>query len=339
MYHFIVNPNSRTGTGIKIWNEVKAILLKEQIPCKVCFTDHACHASELMSALCEQGLPFTAVILGGDGTINEAIQGITRPELVTLGYIPIGSGNDFARDYQLPLEPSEALLNILSPKRIVPMDLGCVTGSDSRKRLFAGSSGMGYDAAVCLEALGSPIKKALNRLKLGKFTYIAIALHQIFTFAPCAVTVRLDGGARMRYPRTYFVCVMNHPYEGGGLMLAPFADGGDGLLDVCIVSGLPKALLLLLLPTAFFGKHLCFRRYITYRRCRSVTLRAPRPLAVHTDGESFGFHKAVTIRPSGRSIRVIAGDAFPKSGALRDMSEIGKNPCYLKEFKRKSKYK
>ncbi len=323
MYHFIVNPNSRTGRGMKIWREIEAILLDKNISYQVTFTGRTLNASGIVRKIAEQDKPCTIVILGGDGTVNEAVQGLEGSGHITLGYIPIGSGNDFARDLGLPLEPRAALLNILSPKHIVSMDIGLVTGSGQERR-FAGSSGMGFDAAICLEALDSPIKNWLNRMKLGKFTYIAIAFHQLFAFRPYPITAVLDEKKKLHFPKGYFICAMNHPYEGGGLKLAPYADGSDGLLDVCVISGLPKPLLPFLLPTAFFGKHLRFRKYVSYHRCRSVTLKARSPLPVHTDGESFGCHRSVTMRTLDFQVSIIAGPSYGE-GSSKGIRKKTKN--------------
>jgi len=184
MYYFIVNPNSRTGTGSRIWAELEAILEAKNVPYEVFYTHNDHKADDIVDELCQRGEPCTITILGGDGSINDAVQKISRPELVTLGYIPSGSGNDFARDFKLPLEPKEALENILNPQKILSLNLGCVLAPDQKKRYFAGSSGMGFDAAVCVEVLTSPIKHFLNKLNMGKHTYLAIAVKQLFTFKP-----------------------------------------------------------------------------------------------------------------------------------------------------------
>lgn len=323
MYYFIVNPNSRTGLGMQLWREAELVLQKEQVPYRVFFTGHSSHASEITREISEKGAPCTIVILGGDGTVNEVMQGISHPELITLGYIPIGSGNDFARDYRLPLHPEQALDNILHPKQTALMDIGCISAS-GQTRYFAGSSGMGFDAAICLEAQDSRIKRVLNRLKLGSFTYVSIALHQLFSFRPFKASVLLDETETLTLSNAYFISVMNQPYEGGGLKLAPDTDGCDGLLDVCIIHRLPKLLLPFLLPTAFFGKHTVFRRYVDIRRCRTVTLQAASPAPVHSDGESFGYHKKITVRTSGSRIRIITGPDFPAQELTRS-SEIFQN--------------
>jgi len=310
MYYFIVNPNSRTGTGSRIWAELEAILESREVPYEVYFTHNDRKAGVIVDEICQKGEPCTIAVLGGDGSINDAVQNLSRPELITLGYIPSGSGNDFARDFKLPLEPKAALENILEPKNILPLDIGCVLAPNHQKRYFAGSSGMGFDAAVCVEALDSPIKHILNILNLGKNTYLMIALKQLFTFRPHPLAIRWDGEEETRHKKSYFACVMNLPYEGGGFKLAPLARSDDEFLDVCLISGLPKVLLPFVLPTAMKGKHLKLKKYVTYRTCKKITIKAPSPCPVHTDGEVFGIFDQVTIRLSAKRIKIIAGAEF-----------------------------
>ena len=97
MYLFIVNPNSRSGLGRKVWNEVEVVLKEQNIDYQVFFTKYQRHAIQIVESLTSDGQEHTLVVLGGDGTIGEVLTGIVHPEKITLGYIPIGSGNDFAR--------------------------------------------------------------------------------------------------------------------------------------------------------------------------------------------------------------------------------------------------
>ena len=109
MYTFIVNPHSRSGEGAKTWEEVHSILKEKHIPFEVHFTRYQKHATYIMRTLTLDSVSRTVVVLGGDGTINEAINGIEDFRHLTLGYIPTGSGNDFARGYSLPTNPRKAL--------------------------------------------------------------------------------------------------------------------------------------------------------------------------------------------------------------------------------------
>ena len=127
-------------------------------------------------------------VVGGDGTANEVINGITHPEKVRFGLIPTGSGNDLARGLKLSGTPSENLARMLScmqrgREACTVIDLGEVAWDDCEKpRKFAISAGVGLDALVCKKALTSKLKVFLNKLHLGKLTYLLITVQSLF---PC----------------------------------------------------------------------------------------------------------------------------------------------------------
>ena len=223
------------------------------------------------------------VVLGGDGTVNEVINGIRIPEKVTLGYIPIGSSNDFARGLNIPKDPMEALNIILDPRNIIHMDLGVLTAA-GRQRRFAVSAGIGFDAAVCHEVCVSRWKVLLNRIGLGKLSYAVVALDRLKKDRPVRMTVTLPEGMEQIFEKTYFAAFMNLPYEGGGFKFCPEAVPSDGLMDVVIVHGLPVMKILCLLPLAFWGKHVGFRG-VTLLKCRKVQIKTSIPFPLHTDGE------------------------------------------------------
>lgn len=285
MYYFIVNPGSRSGNGKVVWQTVEEILEQKQAEYRVYFTSYRYHATKLAREITSRGEKLTLVTVGGDGTVNEVVDGIQDFSKVTFGYIPTGSSNDFARSLGLPSTPEAALHNILHPTYFRRIDLGLISyGSWTRR--FAGSCGCGFDAAVCQEALGSPIKNALNHFKLGKLTYVGIALKQILLFRPVPVSLILDQHKKLRFPRTYFLSALNCPYEGGGLKMCPKAKADDGFLNVCVVEGLSKLTIALMFPTAYRGWHNIFRGIHQYQ-VRSLEIRPEKPLPFHTDGEPY----------------------------------------------------
>ena len=173
------------------------------------------------------------------------------------------------------------------------MDLGRLTYLDEdqpeESRLFAVSCGIGYDAAVCAEAMSSRIKDTMNRIGLGKLTYLGIALKQLITARKVSCTLTLedkvhDKKESVELPRFLFVTCMSHRYEGGGFMFCPPAVDHDGVLDLCSVGNISKGLVLLALPTAFFGKHY-FVKGINAHTATQMSITASAPLWVHTDGE------------------------------------------------------
>ncbi len=160
--------------------------------------------------------------------------------------------------------------------------------------LFRSSSGVGFDASVCHEALSSRLKKLLNRFHLGKLTYLGIALKQIMLLKGTPAKLAFDDGRAFSFPRIFFCAFMNTKYEGGGFQMCPDALPDDGFLDVCLVEKVPKLKFLRVLPSAFSGRHTSIEEVHIYR-CREAHIKTPRPLAVHADGESFHFRNTITV--------------------------------------------
>lgn len=286
MYHIIINPVSRSGRGLRIWKEqIEPVLQPLAVPYRPYFSEKKGDTVRIASEIARQAsgsLPL--IILGGDGTVNEALQGLEDPSRITLGYIPTGSSNDLARDLKIPTDPSHALDLILHSGTPHPMDLGTVTYPDGAVRRFAVSCGIGFDAAVCEEALRSNIKNTMNRLGLGKLTYLGIALKQLFSAKAVSGKLTLENGTPVDIGNMLFTACMLHRFEGGGFMFAPDADDSDGFLNICAVGDLPKLLILFALPTAFNGKHYRFNGITPYKT-KELTIETSLPLWVHTDGE------------------------------------------------------
>lgn len=307
MYHFIINPKSSSGKGIRYWWAVKSELDNREIPYTATFTRSEGHATEIAEEICNNNTGIkNIVILGGDGTINEVINGIKSYKDILLGYIPSGSSNDLARSLNIAKDPIKALDNILKPVRFQYLDHGKMEfpNTDLAPRKFACSSGIGYDANVCYEVAASPLKKRLNRFGAGKFVYIAIAIKQLLTIKPVNGTVVVDGTKKDTYKRILLVSSMIHKYEGGGLAMAPHADPTDGKLSVTLVHGLSRLKVIFLLPTIFFGKHIHFKGVETFH-CETIEIKTDHDIAIHTDGEipGFGSHIRVSVFPD--KIRMI----------------------------------
>lgn len=313
MYYIVINPASRSGRGLKIWEEqVKPVLRSEKIPYSARFSRESGDVSRIVGEILalQAGQPVSLIILGGDGTVNEALQAIPETALVTLGYIPTGSGNDLARDLGIPSSPAEALDLILHTGTVCPMDLGTILYSDGQRRRFCISCGIGYDAAVCEEVQRSRIKAVLNRLGLGKLIYLGVALKQLFATKAISGHLTLDDGEPIDIGSVLFVTGMIHRYEGGGFKFCPDADDADGLLDLCAVGNIPKPLALLALPTAFKGKHYRFKEITPYRAKR-FTIETSAPLWVHTDGEVARMSDCLTVTCEQHAIHMIRPKGKP----------------------------
>ncbi|MDD6307241.1 MAG: YegS/Rv2252/BmrU family lipid kinase [Clostridiales bacterium] len=294
MLYFIINERSGSSRTESTWKEVRQILEERQISYRAYVTEYEGHAALLAAEICEQpdeniGL----VVVGGDGTINEVINGMTNFEKVRLGVIPGGSGNDFIRGIGASKNVAENLENILSamekPKEeIKRIDLGQVRRNGGEKpRLFAISAGVGLDAIVCKKALKSHLKNVLNRLHMGKLTYLALTVESLFSMKTVAASIRFDKSRTEHREKMIFAAAMNLRAEGGGVPMAPGADFCDGKLSVCQAFGIPKWRTFFCLPLLAMAKHESLKGFhLTDAADCEVKLKEP--MVLHADGEYCG---------------------------------------------------
>ncbi|WP_029320610.1 diacylglycerol/lipid kinase family protein [Butyrivibrio sp. AE3004] len=321
MFYCIVNPSARSGHGKNIYNlfEEKCKALGK--PYKVIFTKGPGHAMNVAKRLTEEKAeddassknspeadsPLNIVVMGGDGTINEVISGIQNFDKVRLAVIPLGSGNDFVRDLGLPKDPEVLIDRILKDEVVRKLDIGNVhydhmTKTFSRlhderiseDRRFDVSAGIGFDAAVCEEALSSNTKNKLNRIGLGKLTYGIIAIRQILHADQPSCDIETDDGKHIHIDHLIFAAAMIHAYEGGGFKFAPDADYQDGYFDLIAGGDLTKKQIFKTLPLAYFGKHYGLPG-IYHIRAKKIMIKTSIPMWVHTDGEVLLKSDSITL--------------------------------------------
>ena len=306
MYHFIINPKSKTGNGYKVWEVVKKKLDEQRIAYTYHLTQYAFHAVKIARKVCKgKSQAIYLVVVGGDGTVNEVINGISNYKNVFLGYIPSGSSNDLARSLSIPADPEKALERILNANNYPSFDLGIVNlQNEVASRKFSVSCGIGFDASICYEALNSKIKKWLNHIKLGKLTYTIIALKQLITYRPSDVTLILDEHQTKQFKNVYILASMIQPYEGGGVMMAPKANPNDQKLSVCVIYDINKINVLFLLPCLFFGWHSWFKKVEVFD-CTSLEIKTKEPLLLHTDGEFAGCSDHVKLHCKKEQLQML----------------------------------
>ncbi|MGH7533837.1 MAG: diacylglycerol/lipid kinase family protein [Gemmatimonadales bacterium] len=237
------------------------------------------------------------LVLGGDGTVHEAANGVLgsrAPELPPIGVIPCGTGNDFAKLVGTAHCRPEEAIRRLANGTLARFDVGEAWGE-----FFVNSAGIGLDADVAHEL------RTVKRLR-GTAAYALALLRTLRAFRPRRLDVTI--GAETWSDRWTAVVLGNGPVEGGSFRLTPSARPDDGELDLCAVTELPMARLLALIPTLFWGGHGGYRE-VRLRRVTTVTIRSPdEPLHLHLDGElrSTGARE-VTIQVRAASLPVLVG--------------------------------
>ena len=304
-YHFIVNKRARSGKGKKIWETIKGKVAKMPIDWQVHFTEYRGHGIKMVRELTSSDEEITIIAIGGDGTVNEVVNGIVNFDKVTMAYIPAGSGNDFARGLGLTANPLKALDIIINKKPIKNLDLGEVKRA-GKVRKFAISTGIGFDAAVAHQVAVSKWKHFFNRIKLGKLTYVAIAIERLFNDPTFTMEVFLDDEEPLIFKNTYFAAMMNSPYEGGGFKFCPDAKFDDGYLDVMVAADMSKTQVLIALPKSFKGNHLSASGVHIFR-CKKVKFITEKPVVIHSDGEALFLRDEVEGRVLPGILRTIVG--------------------------------
>lgn len=289
MLYFIINGKAQSGKGAAVWSELKAFLQSKEIAFKAVIAKYPGHAIEIaakISSLNDDDIRI--VVVGGDGTINEVINGISDFSRVKLGVISSGSGNDFAKGLGMSKNPTVQLERILSDTERKVIDIGKVTWDNCEKpRYFAISSGIGLDALVCKKALTSRLKKVLNKVHLGRLTYLMLTVVSLFTMDTMQTETVIDGGKPAKRNKSIFTAAMNLRAEGGGVPMVPNAEPSDGLLSVCTISGIPKWCTFLALPFLVAAKHERIKG-VEINNCKSYTVTTNKPVVLHADGEYVG---------------------------------------------------
>lgn len=297
MYHFIVNINSRTGKAKRIWEELQDELDRREVAYAVHITKYAGHAIDISRKLvkdCDEK-PVKIVVIGGDGTFNEVINGARDYEKIEIGYIPTGSGNDLARGLGMSKEPLENLNLILNSNECMKMDIGCLSWDEGESRkYFAVSTGVGVDADVCRRALSSTLKKVLNRIGLGKLTYGILTIASLFAMPTMNAHIVADGKDYGIIDKVIFIAFMNHKSEGGGVPMSPLAEATDGKISMCCVSGVGKLRALTLFPSLLQGKHMTLKQYLGVD-FKEADIILKTPFVWHTDGEMCSYNTVMHI--------------------------------------------
>lgn len=308
MYHFIINSHAKSRLGHRVWNGIERYLIKQKFEYKKYFTRDSGHATQVAKLITSNGENSpTIVVLGGDGTLNEVLNGLQFIDGVTLGYIPIGSSNDFARGMNISTDYLKEVHKIIYPKKFIQLDYGIATYGGKSQR-FLVSSGIGFDAAVCQEVNHSPLKKLLNHLKIGKLTYAIVAIKQLAAIPYIKGKIILDDKKIKTFDKIFFSSVHVQKYEGGGFMFCPKADATDGYLDLCVAENIARSRILAILPSAKKGKHLTYSGIHMYR-CKKAIFQMERKQFVHIDGETEAkkMFNEVIFEASPDKIRFIIG--------------------------------
>ncbi len=316
MLEIIINPSGGSGAAKKLFEKkIKPLLDQRHAEYRLHYSTLARDLDTICHDITGDGKEHTLVIVGGDGSMNVAVNGIQHFDKNKVGFIPAGSGNDLALALKISRDPEELVNAILKGevKReldIIEISVDGMYDRDNAKissktftRKANISSGFGFDAEICAEAEGVKLKNVLNKLGLGKLIYLAVALKVIFTTKMVPAYAVIDGKRTELYD-LLFTAAMNTAYEGGGFKFCPDAIGTDGVLNIVSGNGLSRFDFFRIFPYAYSGAHVKFDGVSihTFSQC---DVYSEVPLWVHTDGEVVGKTRHVSYRLADAKLRMI----------------------------------
>ena len=293
----IINPNASKGKGRKKAKRIKDIFALHGRQCAIAYTSGKGHAEKLAKSGVESGIR-TIVTAGGDGTVNEVINGIMKArghENVAMGIIPVGRGNDFAWIAGIPNDISKAVDIILNnePKAT---DVGFGKGTDRERGVYF-LNGMGFGFEPMVNFLAQDYKH-IN----GMMSYVAAFIHMLFNPPKgYRMHVKIDD-EEFDLVSQQFSC-NNGRRMGSSFLMTPLAEIDDGYLDYMYTKKLFRGFGLIRMALRFFrGAMVTDKENFGYGRARRVEITTQKDLVVsHVDGEEFsrkGKHFVIEIIPS-----------------------------------------
>ncbi|MFG6116673.1 diacylglycerol/lipid kinase family protein [Halobacillus sp. MO56] len=287
MHIVIVNTIAGNGRALTILEKIQRDPSFQANQCRSFITDYKGHAEEIAKQVTEiyHEKIKTVIIIGGDGTLHEVLNGMKHYPEIPLAVIPAGSGNDFARGAGIHTNSVTLFKRIIDHPKVLTFKPGAYRFHNDVKnpRHFMNSIGFGLDAEVAYKADNSSFKKVFNRMRIGFMSYVLAFFTVIPAYQSLDITLTIDGKVK-HVKGAYMITVSRHPYYGGGMKIAPQASLKKDFYSVIVVESLPKWKILLLFITVFFGKHTSLREVKQYKG-RAITVESPSKIPVQVDGE------------------------------------------------------
>ncbi|TVR78289.1 MAG: diacylglycerol kinase family lipid kinase [Chitinophagaceae bacterium] len=282
-WFFIINPVSGGGKGIKKWPKLKRVLINNNIEFKEFFTIGNGDATKLAIECISNGAEKICVV-GGDGTLNEVVNGVLQQkhkpsEEILISMFAVGTGNDWVKTMKIPTN-TKAFVNTLKDPQYIFQDSGKISFQKDgvqTERYFANIASIGFAGIVT--------KKANLSLKGGKISYILALLKSLRAYRSSRLKITFND--IYIYENIYNVSVCICKYAGGGMKFGPAANPGDGLFDLTVIKDLPAMEVVRNILFLFSGSFIKHPKVNTYRT-EKLSIESKENVLIETDGEFIG---------------------------------------------------
>jgi len=282
----IANPMSGSGKGKKHWPQIEALLKEAGLEFEQVFTGYSGHAVELIKEAAGAGFR-KFIMIGGDGSVNEAVNGImeqqaVEPRELCMGLIPVGMGNDWRRTMRIPTD-YRAAVDLIKSGRSFTQGVGvvaCQEHGQRRQRYFANIAGMGYDAFVVQRT------SRIKTFSIGRsYVYLVSVFLCLLRYQATRVSLTIDGESRDLTVFSMNVGLCN--YSGGGMMQVPHAVPDSGRFGITIIKDMGVLDVLKNLKKLYQGTFIEDPK-VDIAEGKKVVVDSDPPMLLEIDGEMAG---------------------------------------------------
>ena len=293
--HLFLNPTAGRGRAGKREPRIRALLNDCKLPVEVHLSQAVGDLEEQVRSQVGAGARHV-VVAGGDGSVHEASNGIMRAGgTASLGVIPTGTGNDFAKACDIPLDWERATTMLAA--RIASGEAGRVIDVGRvNDRYFVNALGIGFDANV------TQVARAY-RLPIGDLVYL-FAVFRCMMDGIATPRVRIFADASLWDGPLTLASIANGAWEGGMFHIAPMARNDDGQFDLLVAAPVSPLRILSLLPALMSGKHV-HEKEITHALVTELRVEADEPVLSHLDGEMQPAQQRFEVSLLARALRML----------------------------------
>jgi len=279
----IVNPTSGNGAVKKSWSKIHDELMRQGFIFEFYYTKYDKHSIILIKNAIAQG--FTKFIsVGGDGTLHNIVNGILSLNLkniiaIKIGIIPVGTGNDWIKTYNIPNDYKKAI-QIIRKENTIQQDIGKITIDATNKDVyFINLAGIGFDAYV--------VNKVNKYKYLGFLAYLAGALISLTSYKKSALKITFNNIVLEN--KTLMLLIGICAYSGGGLQLTKNPNPADGLFDISYIQKINLFNILTNIPGLFNGK-ITNRKFVNNYKSSHIKIQVldTQITYIQADGEIIG---------------------------------------------------
>ncbi|QOD59802.1 diacylglycerol kinase family lipid kinase [Polaribacter haliotis] len=280
-WFIIANSTSGNGDFSKQWKEIQQNLKHKNLDYSFAFTQFSKHEVDLVQNAINKGFR-NIISVGGDGTLHNVVNGIMLQRYVktselTIGVIPLGTGNDWIKTYNIP-NNIEKSIEIISKKKTILQDIGVLKTEDNQLTYFNNVAGLGYDGYI--------VNKLKSLKKFGAISYLLAGIYGLLFYKKSIFKIIFnDKVIETNCLMAIFgIC----KFSGGGMQFTENVNTSDGLLDITIAKNLTFLDLVLNLPKLYSGKIVHHKKVATYKTKQITVIPQTTKPFIQADGELVG---------------------------------------------------